>query len=85
MSLITLCSYRKHRPFKALEFPASLVAGMIWSPLPYVVMLLLKGSDGAIKIFRRRPRSAESPGAPTGMSFEGRVSRSYVGDICCCW
>lgn len=79
MSFNTLCFYRKHKPFKALEFLASLVAGMIWSPLPYMVTLLLKVTYGAIKIFRSRPRSAESPVAPTVMSFEGRVSREL------CW
>lgn len=30
MSSLTLCSYREHKSLKALEFVASLVAGMIW-------------------------------------------------------
>lgn len=40
-----------------------------------MVMLLLKVTDGAIQTFERRPRSTESPAAPTVMSLGGRASR----------
>lgn len=79
VSLIALCYYRKSTSFKPLGFIASSIAGMIWCSFAYMILLLLKGTDGVIKTLKRRPGWAKSHVARTVMSFEGRVDRKL------CW